>query len=367
MVSIARKNLLRDKTRFISSVVGVTFAMSLILFQVGMFIGAMKRARALIDNIEADMWVSDERAAHIEYSAHLPWETLARVKATRGVAEAHGLILVRVPAKKGEESFEIRIVGYDTKTGVGGPWKVVEGKDTPGRDEVILDRQAAENNGIELGDTIEVKDRELRVVGLSQETKTFIADYAFSPLETVKKIAPMQDMWSFIVVELEEGTDPEEVKPSIERRMDGAKAYTKEEFTANTINFWVQRMGIMVGAMSSVAFLVGIVVVGITIYTATLERSREYGILKAIGAKNSYIYSLVLKQALICSLVGFLTSAILMLITFRFVGRYIPIYSDWKLFGGIFATTCIMALAAAILPARHVMRIDPATVFNYVR
>jgi putative ABC transport system permease protein len=116
-----------------------------------------------------------------------------------------------------------------------------------------------------------------------------------------------------------------------------------------------------------VSYLVGLTVTSLTIYTATVEKSRDYGVLKAIGASNRYVYSMVIYQSFIVSLVGFLTGAPLSILASRIaqqqVAEFITIYS-WSGLMIAFVAVLAMSILAALLPAHKVGRIEPAIVFR---
>jgi putative ABC transport system permease protein len=119
--------------------------------------------------------------------------------------------------------------------------------------------------------------------------------------------------------------------------------------------------------MVAISFLIGTMVVGLVIYTATVERQKEYGVLKAIGASNGTLYRVVVFQALIAALVGsaagvvmaFGFAKLIMIIRPQFLIALNLRDVAWTLVTGI-----VMALAAGFFPARVVARLAPATVFR---
>ncbi len=119
--------------------------------------------------------------------------------------------------------------------------------------------------------------------------------------------------------------------------------------------------------MVAIAFAVGTAILGMIIYTATVERVREYGVLKAVGAKNRHLYWLVTQQGLFTALVGaglgiglaWLVGQWVMAVSPKFL---VIIQFDSTL--TILLTGLIMGLLAALLPARYVGGLDPARVFR---
>src|SRR5262249_47517732 len=90
---LARKNLLYDKLRFFFTVAGVAFAVTLILVQVGLFIGLLDNASTTIDHIDADLWVTPRNTPNIDFAHPLPETYVDRVRSVPGVARADNLIV----------------------------------------------------------------------------------------------------------------------------------------------------------------------------------------------------------------------------------------------------------------------------------
>jgi putative ABC transport system permease protein len=121
------------------------------------------------------------------------------------------------------------------------------------------------------------------------------------------------------------------------------------------------------GLMVAIAFVVGVLVVGLVIYTATVERRREYGALKAIGMRNRTLYRLVASQALIAAVAGGLLGAGLafglgaVLVTWR---PQFPVVIELGAVAAALGASLLMALLAALAPARAMAGLAPAEVFR---
>ena len=112
---------------------------------------------------------------------------------------------------------------------------------------------------------------------------------------------------------------------------------------------------------------VGLSVAGLTIYTATVEKSREYGILKAEGITNRFLYRVVIEQSLVTSALGFVLGVSLIIFIAPFAQGLVPqfvVFVRWQDILGITGATLLMALIAAFIPVRRLAHIDPVTVFK---
>jgi putative ABC transport system permease protein len=112
--------------------------------------------------------------------------------------------------------------------------------------------------------------------------------------------------------------------------------------------------------------VVGVAITGLTIYNATVEKSREYGILKAIGFTNGYLFRLVLEQSLVTGLLGFIIGMLATFLATRFVGGLVPQFVTlvrWQDVVLVLIATVFMSTLAALLPLRRLVSVDPVAVF----
>jgi putative ABC transport system permease protein len=122
--------------------------------------------------------------------------------------------------------------------------------------------------------------------------------------------------------------------------------------------------GVSVLIAAVLGLLVGIVVVAQTIYAATVDHIREFGTLKAMGASNGYIYRIILEQATISAVIGYVLGILLTFAAVRITGEGAPILLPKELITGMFLLTLAMCCAAALVSINKVTHIDPAMVFK---
>jgi len=119
--------------------------------------------------------------------------------------------------------------------------------------------------------------------------------------------------------------------------------------------------------MVVIAFVVGILVIGLIIYTATMDRQREYGVLKAIGARNSFFYRVVTTQAVIVAIGGAVSGLVLALLAGQLIMVLRPqflVALQPLVLGEALIIGLLMALLAAWLPARYLAKLAPAEIFR---
>jgi putative ABC transport system permease protein len=372
MVDIARKNLLHDRVRFLITVVGVTFSVVLIFSQFGIYLGFMQNASIIIDNTDADIWITSANSANFDFPQGFPEAKLNKVKEVPGVAWADFLILGWVGMRlKNGGAENIELIGFNPDTGVGGPWQLVEGsiqalKGGPG---IIVDESAFPKLGhLRVGDLVEIIETRVKVVGICRGVRGFTtAPYVFTSYRTAQQIIPwLKEQTVFIVARVAPDHDPDEVAARL-RRIRDVDVHTKAQYSRKTRMYWTVETGIGIGFGLTVLMgvIVGMMIVGQTIYTSTIEHLREYGTLKAIGATNREIYAIVLRQAVIHAGLGYLVGLGITLLVSRSIGvtGLVMIIPVW-LMVAVLLVTLGMCLTASVISVRRAVNVDPLIVFR---
>ena len=172
---------------------------------------------------------------------------------------------------------------------------------------------------------------------------------------------------NFAMVMLEPGADAAAVADAIESAIAAAEVNTKGEF-ATAIRKEIDESFLpIIGILLAIGFTVGAAVVGLTIYTATIERSREFGVMKAVGASAAFLYRIVASQSTMVTGAGFVLGLAGALAVARVAQSLVPDFAtEFRLLdvAGVLASTVVMAFAASLVPVRRLNRIDPALVFR---
>lgn len=366
-VRLAFRNLLQDRLRFALSVVGVGLSLMLILFLIGLRAGALRSAVVYLDNAPGSVGVfpPGTKSTSAGSAQFLAPETASAVASTPGVARVTPILLTLGLADLHGKKEVIKLIGYDAALG-GGPWSLKQGREPVAGDEVVLDRVLAGRHGLRVGDTFEIGGRRPTIVGLSSETSSWTGSYVFALRTFVEAVVLAPGGASFLLVTPEPGTRISELTARLQT-LEGANVVLKGEVMANdreaVAGIFDRVLLLMVGA----AFIVGALVVGMVIYTATNERRAEYGILKAIGAPGGVLYRVVASQAVVAASIGAVLGVgfaygmgwLVMAARPQFMVIIEPTSIAVALAAGF-----VMALAGALFPARAVARLEPAEVFR---
>jgi putative ABC transport system permease protein len=373
MSLLALKNLLHDKLRLAVTLTGIVFAVVLIVIELGLFMGFTRTTSCLIDHSRADLWVTSRHVPYIELGAPFNERKLYQVRAVPGVADAEKFITggARWNRVDGVQQ-TVQIVGFDAEGGMGGPWHVVEGSvqnlETP--DGVIVDEFYKQKLGVtRIGEVFEINGHRARVVGFTNGIRAFTTSpYVFTSVKNALDFAKLREnQTTYLLVRTEPGTNLDEVRRDILARVKGVDVVTNEEFSRRTQRYWTFSTGAGVAVLLAavLGLVVGFVVVAQTVYATTMDHIKEFGTLKAMGAPNRYVCRVILTQACIGALVGYVLGMIISGFVVHFAQPAgAPILMNGWMASAMFLLTLLMCIGAAMVSVNKVMRLDPAMVFK---
>lgn len=369
MLFLARKNLFEQPLRLAFSVLGVGLSVMLILVLWGIYQGILGQAGAYVKNTDADVWVVQKGFTDMAHGFSIVpsrlREPLREIPGVRSVNPITGARTEASTPKNGEVA--VSVIGYDTGTGVGGPWRFAGSAAVPARDELVVDETFARTAGLEVGDRLELPDRPRRIVALSGGTNQFTNQLAFGELDDVRGLLRLgPEAVNFFALQVEPGRVGE-VRETIADRFGGVTPFAKPAFVENNEAEIREGFEPILSVMVVIAFFVGSAIVGLTMYTATTEKAREYGVLSAIGADRAALRGIVLRQAGIAAALGFALGCLLILPAAVLVGELAP-RTDLAFPAWMFAVTAVaaalMALLASYVPVRRLASLDPSEVFR---
>jgi putative ABC transport system permease protein len=349
------------------SISGVALSIMLIVLLNGFLSGIYVQVTSYLDNTSADLVIAQDGIKNLlSATSILSPDAETNSRGVAGIKQASPIVSQFVIMDIHEKKVVAYLVGYEPGKG-GGPWKIMAGHYPERDDEIVLDWVMAQEHGFELGDTVELLDEKFTVVGLSDGTNSWMASFIFVQKRAAERLLMIPEGSSFILLALESGVDQSTVTTRLERRIRDVEIVSVETMKQNDLDLLVEIFAIPLRMMVSIAFAVGTAILGMVIYTATVERQREYGVLKAVGTKNYNLYWLVTIQGLTMALIGVCVGIGLAWILSDLIMNAIPKFLIVLEPQSILITSFVglfMGLFAAILPARQVARLDPAQVFR---
>jgi putative ABC transport system permease protein len=385
MIYVALRMLTGDRGKYFGIVLGLTFASFLITQQMAIFLGLMTRTYSFItDSGLADVWVMDPKVQFVDDIKPLQDTQLLRVRGIEGVEWAVPLYKGILKARLDNGNFQAcNVIGLDDATLIGGPATMIEGKleDLRRADGVIIDVAGATGKlarrlpdgktviPLKVGSTVELNDHRAVVVGICRVSRTFQSQpVVYTTYTRATTFAPMErKLLSFIQAKAKPGISPKELTKKISQAT-GLAAYTKAEFEDLTITYFRKYTGIPInfGIAVLLGFLVGTAIAGQTFYNFTLENLKHFAALKAMGATNLTLLTMVVVQALLVGSIGYGlgTGAAGLFGTLVGTNTELAFRLPWQILVGSGGAIAVICTFAALISLIKVIRLEPAIVFK---
>jgi putative ABC transport system permease protein len=239
-------------------------------------------------------------------------------------------------------------------------------------------------NGLNIGDKIEVNGYKFEIVGFYEEIGNPQDDaQVYITYDSFEKLYPdSQKKFGFVVFQAEDETDPEELADFVEdklRKFKGQKE-GKEDFYVQTFSDFVEIFATIINVINGVLFLIALISVVVasvnimnTMYTAVLERTKEIGIMKAVGAKNKDIFFIFMFESGFLGLLGG-GAGMLLGYLISYTGGQIAAgygyallqpYFPWYLTAGCLLFSFGVGVSAGFLPALQASKQKPVDSLRY--
>jgi putative ABC transport system permease protein len=374
ILRIAYKLLVNDRGKFAALLLGITFAVLLMVMMTSLFSGLMNRASATIINTGARLWVMDTAVNTVSNVIPLPGYVLDAVRGIDGVKYAVPLYLGSGLVKLANGDYQAAsIVGLDDTSLIGRPELVKGHIDDIYSDDafvVVKDAEYGKLGSPAIGAQFEINDHRAVIVGIGRVASGGL--FGIPTLYTTYSRAT-QDLpstrftASFVLVE----PKSDAAIPGIQQRVAalGYRALTKDQFITRTADFYKYQTGVgtNIMLMTAISFIVGLSISGQTFYTFILENLDKFGALKAIGAKSSELIAMILFQASFTGLTGYglgvgLCSTLISLAKLR-LPDYAAMVTFYNL-GLAFVMVLIITAVASYVGIRRVIRIEPFDIFR---
>ena len=371
---LAFKLLVNDTAKFTALLMGITFAVFLMMFVTSMFVGVLNHASATVINVGSTIWVMDPAVQTVANTVGIPDYVLDAVRSMEGVKYAVPLYsgggLVKLPDGTYQS---VTIIGLDDTSLLGRP-NLIEGKiqDIYAENGFIAVRDAgfSKLENPHIGSEFELNDNRGVIVGIATVNTSGLygAPTLYTTYERAVQYLPNPRYTiSYVLVEPKNTSDIQKIKQQVEAL--GYLALTKEEFMQRTADFFVYKTGggTNMLIMVIISFTVGLSISGQTFYTFILENLERFGALKAIGAKSHDLISMILFQATFASFTGYGLGIGLSVAVIWLAKARLPSYAAMLTFGNLaigFVMVAIIAGISSYAGIRRVLRIDPFEIFR---
>jgi putative ABC transport system permease protein len=374
ILKLAYKLLVNDKAKFTALLVGITFAVFLMIAMTSLFAGVLKRASATVINLGASMWIMDPSVQTVANTIGMPDYVLDAVRSMKGVSYAVPVYSGGALVKLADGTYQsANVVGLDDTSLFGRP-QLTQGRieDIYGENAFIVveDTEFAKMGNPKLGTEFEVNDHRGKIVAIANVASSglFGIPTLYTTYERALEYLPNPRFTiSYVLVEPKGPAEVSSIKQ--QAKSLGYLALTKDEFMDKISAFYMFQtgMGMNLLIMTVMAFVVGLSISGQTFYTFVLENLEKFGALKAMGAKSRELILMILFQASFTALTGYGLGIGLCALTIYLAKLRLPDYAAminyWNL-ALAFVMVVIIAAVSSYFGVRRVLRIEPFEVFR---
>ena len=353
------------KMRFTMTVAAVGLVVLLFVLVTSAIEGMMLTFVSHHEHTDADVWVLPP--SENTMGTPLDRELADELRSIEGVARVDRGFQVPAYAEHAETETQVIVSGYESGH-LTEPYPLVEGglsaRDgtnglTPG---VVVDRTLVfANPDLELGDVVSIAGEVFEISGFTEGHQLF-ASYpvVFVRFDDLNLGVDLREEASYFLVRVDGTEDARHVAGRIEERISGVTAYAKEPYMEKLLVDY-EYAQILLYALQFVTAAIGTLIVGVTVYTAVLERLREFGIIKAIGGTRAFLLRLVMLDGIMLAVPGFVAGALLAAVAVSVLPSVLPVRFEHD--PAVFAAAGAVALGVSLLGSafgvRHAVGVDP--------
>ncbi|PRC93469.1 ABC transporter permease [Solimicrobium silvestre] len=374
ILRIGFKLLVNDKAKFSALLIGITFAVFLMVQMTSMFAGILNRAYSTVTNIGANIWIIDPAVNIPTSSIPLPDYLLDAVRSMDGVSYAVPLFIGGAQLKLNDGTNQsVSVIGLDDNSLFGRP-ELEQGNilDIYADNSFIVvdDTEFPKLENPKIGTTFELNDYRGVISGIAKVNAnglngvpTLYTTYH----RAIQYIPTTRFTISYVLVQAKNDAAIASIKKNVAKL--GYVALTKDEFNQRIADFYIFQTGIGTNIllMTVISFIVGLSISGQTFYTFILENIDKFGALKAIGAKGRELVYMILFMATFTSLTGYGLGIGLVTMVISIARANVPNYAAmitfWNL-GLAFGMVVLIAGISSYFGVRKVLKIEPFDIFR---
>jgi putative ABC transport system permease protein len=366
MNKLVLANLVHRPMRSIISAAAIAIEVMMIIAVAAIFLGQLDGQKIRTNGIGADMIVRPPNSSFINAvgGAPVPARNVEAIRRLPHVAVASPVIQNMSMAGALEIIYGIDYESYNALR----PFTFVAGGPFQGPDDAIIDDVFAQTGkGYHVGDTVKIHDHNFRISGIVENGK---GGRKMVPIETLGSLIGSDGKASLFFIKTDNESNQETVRSEI------SQTHGLENYQVQTMHEWLSLMtpdhipgfDIALNVVTVIATLVGFLVIFLSMYTAILERTREIGILKSMGASKTTIVSMVLRESILMAIVGValgigLIYAIHGYLDAKFPTLFFEITREWIIRASIIAF--LGTIFGAAYPALMAARKDPIDALSY--
>jgi putative ABC transport system permease protein len=374
ILRIGFKLLVNDRGKFFALLIGITFAVFLMMQMTAMFAGILNHGFSTVTNIGATMWIMDPAVNTASSAIPMPDYLLDAVRSMDEVSYAVPLFVGGALVKLASGAYQsVIVIGLDDASLFGRPELEQGNIQDIYADNAFLAVHDAEFSKLEnpkVGAWFELNDYRGVIVGIARVASnglngvpTLYTTYS----RAIEYIPSMRFTMSYVLVQAKSAAAVAGIKKHVADL--GYVALTKSEFNKRISDFYTYQTGVgtNLGLMTLISFIVGLSISGQTFYTFILENMNKFAALKAIGAKGRELVYMILFMATFTALTGYGLGIGLVTLTTSIARSLLVNYAaivTFRNMGLAFGMVALIAGISSYVGVRKVLKIEPFDIFR---
>ncbi|MGA8618276.1 MAG: ABC transporter permease [Candidatus Sulfotelmatobacter sp.] len=359
-------NLVHRPIRSLISIVAIGLEVALILLIAGLCYGIMNDSKNRTAGIGADVIVQPPGSSFLAgiSGAPVPVKVADILRRLPHVKVVSPVIWQLSTAGALEVIDGIDLPSFEA---LGGPFQYIQGGPFQGPNDVLVDDYVARQKHVKVGDTMEVLNHDFRVAGIVENGR---GARKFLPLTTLQDLIGAKDKASVFYLKLDDPANADQVVNEVKSQpgMEKYSVLTTTDYLSMMTPSRLPGFRPFIGVVIGVSLIIGFLVIFQSMYAAVMERTREIGILKAIGASKFYIVDAILRETGLLAVAGIVLGIGVSLaaswaIRHRFPLVQVVVTGDWLLRST--AVAVVGAIAGALYPAFKAAGKDPIDALAY--
>jgi putative ABC transport system permease protein len=359
-------NLVHRPIRSLISVVAIALEVTLILLIVGLCYGIMNDSKTRTAGIGADVIVQPPGSSFLAGISGAPVsvkiaDVLRRMPHVKVVSPVYW----QISTGGGLEVIDgIDITSFEA---LGGPFQYVKGGPFAGPDDVLVDDFIARQRNVKVGDAMEMFNHKFRISGIVENGR---GARKFLPIETMQDLLGGKDKASVFYVKLDDAANANAVVEAVKAQpgMEKYSVLSTPDYLSMMTPSHLPGFRPFIGIVIGVSLVIGFLVIFQSMYTAVMERTREIGILKSMGASKLYIVNVILRETILLAIAGIVVGIAVSLMARIGIQQRWPLVHIDKSTEWIIRATIVAIVGAAggaIYPAYKAAQKDPIDALAY--
>jgi putative ABC transport system permease protein len=359
-------NVAHRPVRSLISIVAIALEVTLILLIVGLCYGIMNDSKNRTAGIGADVIVQPPGSSFLSGISGAPVSVkLADVIRKMPHVKVVSPVIWQIATGGGLEVID----GIDINSfqALGGPFHYLEGGPFQGPNDALVDDYIARQKHVKVGDPMTILNQPFRVSGIIENGR---GARKFVPMKTLQDLEGAENKASVFYVKLDDPANADQVVKAVKAQpgMENYSVLSTQDYLSMMTPSNLPGFRPFIGVVIGVSVIIGFLVIFQAIYTAVMERTREIGILKSLGASKFYIVNVVLRETLVLALAGIIVGIVVSLLARLGIQQRWPLVhidksGEWMLASA--AIAIVGATLGAIYPAYKAAQKDPIDALAY--